>query len=163
MIFVPGVPDSGRVRNYERKGLYDLMEVIPYIGTGSREFDGDPIRLNSLRLQLFKQNLTCVRCQLVGYYFAKERSIYYDRKGDRYWPTSHHFHFNLYGTNQHGYEVMLTRDHIHPRSKGGPDELTNLQTMCAPCNSRKKDRLPDETDEEYVARRRREKEAQASA
>ena len=31
----------------------------------------------------------------------------------------------------------LRADHIHPESKGGATTLENLQTLCAPCNSRK--------------------------
>lgn len=28
-------------------------------------------------------------------------------------------------------------DHVHPWSRGGPSEVANLQTLCAPCNIRK--------------------------
>lgn len=35
----------------------------------------------------------------------------------------------------------LTLDHVYPWSKGGTDNPENLQTMCRPCNSRKKDRV----------------------
>lgn len=31
----------------------------------------------------------------------------------------------------------LTIDHIKPVSRGGTDDLTNLQTLCQPCNSSK--------------------------
>lgn len=31
-------------------------------------------------------------------------------------------------------EVVLELDHIHPRAKGGSDELTNLLTSCWDCN-----------------------------
>lgn len=31
----------------------------------------------------------------------------------------------------------LTVDHIHPVALGGTNDLSNLQTLCRPCNSRK--------------------------
>ncbi len=34
----------------------------------------------------------------------------------------------------------LTRDHVHPRSKGGVDRWTNVVTACGPCNKIKDDR-----------------------
>ncbi len=33
--------------------------------------------------------------------------------------------------------VLMTKDHIIPRSKGGPTTLENLQTMCSICNGKK--------------------------
>jgi hypothetical protein len=41
-----------------------------------------------------------------------------------------------------GVKEKLTVDHIHPEAKGGTLEFGNLQTLCKPCNSRKRDRLP---------------------
>ena len=37
-----------------------------------------------------------------------------------------------------------TRDHVIPRSRGGPDTLLNVVTACRTCNVRKDDRTPDE-------------------
>lgn len=34
----------------------------------------------------------------------------------------------------------LTVDHIRPRSRGGTNDLTNLQILCRNCNSSKKNR-----------------------
>lgn len=39
-----------------------------------------------------------------------------------------------------GGQFDLCADHVYPESKGGPTTLENLQTLCRPCNSRKKDR-----------------------
>lgn len=155
-IEVSGVTSFGRVSHYERKGLYRLEDVFAHINEDPSVyvlFDSDPIRMSSERYALFNQNVVCVRCGVSGLYFAKERAIYVDRNTGRFWPTSHHFHFNLYGRNRHGHEVMLTKDHILPRAHGGKDELANYQSLCSPCNSRKRDRLPGETDKQYAERR----------
>lgn len=41
-------------------------------------------------------------------------------------------------------DVEVHVDHILPRSKGGPDDPSNLQLLCAPCNQWWKDRLEGE-------------------
>jgi hypothetical protein len=41
-------------------------------------------------------------------------------------------------------ELALTRDHVVPRSKGGPDKWTNCVTACEKCNHRKDDHMLDE-------------------
>lgn len=41
-----------------------------------------------------------------------------------------------------GYERLCV-DHVHPHSKGGTDELDNLQTLCWRCNADKSDTVPE--------------------
>jgi 5-methylcytosine-specific restriction endonuclease McrA len=36
----------------------------------------------------------------------------------------------------------VTRDHVIPRSKGGPDHWTNVVAACKTCNSAKDDKMP---------------------
>jgi len=43
-----------------------------------------------------------------------------------------------------GSEHRLEVDHIKPRSKGGSNDLSNLQTLCSRCNRGKSNR--DDTD-----------------
>lgn len=92
------------------------------------KFDGDRIRVSSDRLSLFNEKgVQCVHCSTKGEYFRKTTSN----------SSYTVFHFNLYGTDSKGREVLMNKDHIIPKSKGGRDVFNNFQTMCAPCNSRK--------------------------
>jgi len=40
----------------------------------------------------------------------------------------------------------LTRDHVHPISRGGSNNWTNVVTACRPCNEKKGARTPDEAN-----------------
>jgi 5-methylcytosine-specific restriction endonuclease McrA len=56
-----------------------------------------------------------------------------------------------------GVKISLTngtRDHVIPRSRGGPDTLANVVTACRPCNTRKDDRTPEEAGMELMNRPR---------
>jgi hypothetical protein len=111
-----------------RLATYSLDRILPFIGCQDRfNLDGDFVNVTSLRLRCFKmKGLTCVRCGLVGEFFAKEKSAVYDKT----------CHLNLYAIGN-GTEVLMTRDHIVPRCEGGKDNMSNSQTMCMPCNSKK--------------------------
>lgn len=122
---------------YERKGIYSVEEVFAQLGNSWAVFGNDVVPMTSLRYQVFQQSLVCVCCGLKGTYFAKERSAKYSKKTQSFRATTESWHFNLYALTADGREILMTKDHIIPRSKGGADKLENLQTMCRPCNGKK--------------------------
>jgi len=44
----------------------------------------------------------------------------------------------------------LTRDHVHPVSRGGENKWTNVVTACAPCNKHKDDKLLEDVNMELL-------------
>jgi 5-methylcytosine-specific restriction endonuclease McrA len=52
-------------------------------------------------------------------------------------------HMCMYCGSEHG-EMMLTRDHVIPMSRGGRDRWSNVVTACRHCNTRKGNRTPEE-------------------
>jgi hypothetical protein len=91
--------------------------------------------MGSQRYQMFAtKGVRCVRCGITGSYFAIERGM----KNN---PMK--FHFNLYGKDEKGREIMLTKDHILPRSKGGKNMLFNYQPLCYKCNHEKANKVED--------------------
>jgi hypothetical protein len=112
---------------------YELDDVLPFVnlelvgGNDRILFDGDLIKMHSERLKTFKiKGCNCIKCGIKGAYFHKERG----HKDELY-------HLNLYGINEKGEEVLMTKDHIIPKSKGGKDYIDNYQTMCCCCNTEK--------------------------
>ena len=122
-----------------RHGIYDVKTVldwaetdVPFSDGNFKEFDGLQVLSGILGYKVFKYKGTkCACCPTEGTYFALERTPGPGRTKYNNW------HFNLYGKNKFGREVMLTKDHITPKSKDGTNDLENLQPMCQTCNSKK--------------------------
>jgi len=117
-------------------GKFRVDEVLPFTGpkAPSKDFraaDGTfiKVKMRSLRYQTFRKGLVCVCCGIKGTYMALQRFPH---------EKEHQAHFNLYGLNQYGHPVLLTKDHIEPKSAGGKDHIDNMQTMCTVCNGFKK-------------------------
>lgn len=131
-----------------RKGIYDIDEILKktlfipktgkYVYTSGQKhqiesgkykkvlIDSELINMASDRYKLFFDNRKCVSCGLEGKYMAMER-------GDK----DISYHFNMYGIDETGNEVLFTKDHTVPKSIGGKNNLSNYQTMCTRCNAKK--------------------------
>lgn len=83
------------------------------------------VKMNSQRYHVFKQSRTCCACGLEGKQMILDIN-----------PGDQSPHFNLYG-EEDGRLVLMTKDHIIPKSKGGSDTLENYSTMCSVCNNLK--------------------------
>jgi diadenosine tetraphosphate (Ap4A) HIT family hydrolase/5-methylcytosine-specific restriction endonuclease McrA len=99
------------------------------------------------------------RASLIGK-CDKSISDYLDKRGDRIWQhrasesgyVSGSTRYNVLKRAKyrcelcgaHETQVALHVDHIMPRSKGGPDDLSNFQALCQTCNTNK--RAEDDTD-----------------
>jgi 5-methylcytosine-specific restriction endonuclease McrA len=91
------------------------------------------VPMGSQRYELFaSKGIKCVDCGIEGSYFALEKDIS---------DSTSRFHLNLYGKDENGDEVMITKDHILPKSKGGENKLSNYQPMCYKCNQKKADKI----------------------
>lgn len=126
-------------RPYIRKEIYAIEDVHKHVNIDSTKkdivmFDGDPIKMGSDRYKTFKfKGLKCVCCDLVGSFYAKERFTRHSKIES--------YHFNLYAIDKNGNEILMTKDHITPKSKGGPDNIENYQPMCSPCNTEKDNKI----------------------
>lgn len=125
-----------------RKEIYSIEEVKDKVKNvlfekdrqlAKVDFDGDLIKGNSQRYQtFFTKGCKCVVCGIEGKYFAKERHL-----------QDKTYHLNLYAVDDNGDEILMTKDHIMPHSKGGIDDISNYQTMCKLCNEAKGNKLED--------------------
>lgn len=115
-------------KGYEVRAVYKPEVVLDEVGPGRKEWDGLMIKMNSQRYRLFQRSCKCVRCGVVGTRMYLEKA---EKCNENSW------HFNLYGVREDGTEVMMTKDHIIPKSLGGKNCLENYQTMCSDCNGEK--------------------------
>ena len=113
---------------------YTIEEMMPLISEAvmkKRKLlqlpSGKRARLSST-LKIFHHcGVICAKCGVKGTIF---REVRHDKK----------MHIRLLGIKD-GKEVMMTKDHIIPHSKGGSNSSSNMQTMCCECNSEKQDEV----------------------
>lgn len=118
-------------------------DVLPFIVLNppkgvekDRVYAGYRVAMDSLRYHCFAASLACGKCGLTGNVMRLE---YNDTDKTR---PADRAHFNLYCVREGHEDVMLTKDHIQPKSKGGKDTIGNLRTYCGPCNWERGDGRP---------------------
>jgi hypothetical protein len=118
------------VKHKTRIATFTPEELLPQVvKEGKKEFTIDGIvytvRMDSSRYFVFKRSLACVACGIKGSKMLLEINQH-DKSP----------HFNLYA-EENGKLILMTKDHIHPKSKGGKNEIENYATMCCQCNNLK--------------------------
>ena len=149
---------------------FSIEEVLPFTGRGKPSkvyyVNGIPyvIKMSSLRYQTFQKSIKCVQCGLSGDFFLLQYSPFNEKKSKekvvchisdcemcamRLESLEHRQpegwekpHFNLYHMGKKGGLILMTKDHIIPKSRNGRDHIDNLQTMCITCNLRKSNTMP---------------------
>ena len=119
-------------KNIVRKNIYPIKDIFKLLKDSQKHnsnyiiLDDEKVHNKKKKYKLFMTyGCTCCRCGLKAQYFALER--FNDQK---------YYHLNLYGLKD-GKEILFTKDHIIPKSKGGKNKLENYQTMCSICNNKK--------------------------
>lgn len=96
--------------------------------------DGHKYNPDSSRYILYREKgLQCAKCKItanVAIFERHKNSNLSNLKENQKW------HWNFYYKSE-GVELMMTRDHILPKSLGGSDKLSNCQPMCESCNRKK--------------------------
>jgi hypothetical protein len=120
---------------------YGVQNMLNWLKTAKKPYDFLPgdfrVHTTSVRLKLFQMSQICVACGTVATHFQLE------------WSNANTIpHLNMYTTID-GRSIMMTRDHIIPKSLGGGNGLSNSQVMCSKCNSLKGNKYEYELDESF--------------
>jgi hypothetical protein len=110
-----------RIKTYTLDEIFDYLKANPHAKV---MMEGE-YKVKLQRAKTFmKKGITCVRCGMTGSFFALELD-----KGNG-------VHLDLYAIDG-GEEVLMTIDHIIPKSMGGVNKMINFQIMCKICNELK--------------------------
>lgn len=124
-------------------GFWFYRELVPVLGIDKLITLETPacgsflVTGSSARLRCLLRSPICVTCGLEGVMWMLQSHGPLNKKNES------RPHLNLYADTKGGWR-MMTQDHIFPKSKGGSNEMSNLQTMCSACNQSKADKVPDE-------------------
>lgn len=121
---------------YKKIGIKEVLEEYQNVmddelhyRTVVSNLDGYNLKFSSHRIWTFyEMGIECANCGISGDFFAVEKN-----HGGEERP-----HLNLYAQTSDG-EILLSKDHIVPKSEGGDDHISNYQTLRKACNEEKGD------------------------
>lgn len=100
-----------------------IILALAAAGADHISVNGHRFSILGLKFKLFRtKGVICSSCGIKGKYFV----IFRDESAGTYY-------MNLY--TECG--ILITKDHIHPKSRGGKTTMSNLQPMCVKCNMKK--------------------------
>ena len=124
---------KSRLKRYKLLEFDKLQDTLKLLVTakplGRALIQGYTIWTDTDRYEsLYVHGCKCAKCGLEASFAAIEKET----------SSKDKFHINVYGTRKSdGKHIVLTKDHIYPRSMGGLDIMENYQTLCASCNCNK--------------------------
>lgn len=128
---------KSRLKRYKLLEFDKLQDTLKLLVTakplGRVLIHGYPIWTDTDRYEsLYVHGCKCAKCGLEASFAAIEKET----------SSKDKFHINIYGTRKSdGKHIVLTKDHIYPRSMGGLDIIENYQTLCAGCNCNKNNKV----------------------
>lgn len=122
--------------NYDTKSIVGYNTLIEYHKSGKTHYQGASL-IGTRVLTLLTRDPVCKGCGHTILFFAVQRNKI--DGGDSY-------HINGWTIKGKGNIVLMTRDHIIPKSLGGSNDVSNSQVMCTKCNSNK----ASMSDEEFM-------------
>lgn len=143
--------DEGQIRTYEKRIKVMPLPVLRRHGIVSSEKDG-VVRLNVGKLSFEdRARLRAVCERRIGDFLAARGISTWDYSLLELDPVPDTIRYQVLTRDRRcvlcgedGSEHRLEVDHIVPRSKGGTNDLENLQTLCRRCNGGKSN--TDSTD-----------------
>lgn len=123
----------GMWQKYETIKVWTVPELHALLADGLEYYNGAYFHDARVRT-LIDKGPKCASCKTVGNLYALQRGI-----NDM---VNRDYHINLWSRQGPHSFMLMTRDHIIPKARGGSDLLSNSQCMCAYCNFRKSDKMP---------------------
>lgn len=129
-----GTCDLVRLKTYPINTIFDFIKNNPVEIKQKFKKDnplnyfvdeeGNKCKLRRARI-FFEIGIDCVDCSTKAQFFALEK-----------FPNGQ-LHFDLYGVDEVGDDVLMTIDHALAKSNGGENKVENYSPMCKVCNELK--------------------------